>query len=62
MLEELKVRGGNHYKQPHMRKIRLDGLGELPSHFEVPSKLIDLTHQFLCHSVINLNVLPPDKD
>ena len=43
-------------------KKRLDRLGELPSQLEVPSKFIESTHQFLCHDVINLNVLPPDED
>ena len=44
MLEVLKVRGGNNYKQPNMVKKRLDKLGELPSELEVPSELIGSTH------------------
>ena len=36
--------------------------GELPSQLEVPTELIDSTHQYLCYGLINLNVLPPDED
>ncbi|XP_057532917.1 uncharacterized protein LOC130810808 [Amaranthus tricolor] len=46
MLQVLKVRGGNNYKLPHMGKKRLDRLGELPSQLEVPTELIDSTHQY----------------
>ncbi|XP_057540701.1 uncharacterized protein LOC130818554 [Amaranthus tricolor] len=39
MLEVLKARGGNNYKNPHIGKQRLDRLGMLPRQLEVPPEL-----------------------
>ncbi|CAO2836406.1 unnamed protein product [Amaranthus hypochondriacus] len=60
MIEVLKVRGGNNYKQPHMGKNRLDRLGQLPRQLEVATELIDSTNEYLRHGLINLNVLPQE--
>ena len=50
MLEVLKVRGGNNYKNPHIGKQRLDRLGMLPRQLEVSTELIDAAHQ--CFDVL----------
>ncbi|XP_057548114.1 uncharacterized protein LOC130826548 [Amaranthus tricolor] len=60
MIEVLKARGGNNYKNPHIGKQRLDRLGMLPRQLEIPQELIDAARQFLSHGIINLNDLPQD--
>ena len=60
MLEILKIRGGNNYKQPHMGKNRLDRLGQLPRQLEVATELIDSTKEHLRRGLINLNDLPQE--
>ena len=60
MIEVLKARGGNNYKNPHIGKQRLDRLGMLPRQLEVPPELIDAVSQFLSHGIINLNDLPQE--
>ncbi len=62
MLEVLKDRGGNNYKNPHIGKARLDRLGMLPKQLEVPLELLDAANQFLTHGIINLNDLPLEED
>ncbi|CAH9095869.1 unnamed protein product [Cuscuta epithymum] len=47
MLEILKVKGGNNYKNPHNAKKKLDSLGLLPTQVEIPEELIEETHNFL---------------
>ncbi|XP_057548274.1 uncharacterized protein LOC130826727 [Amaranthus tricolor] len=60
MIEVLKAKGGNNYKNPHIGKQRLDRLGLLPRQLEIPQELIDAARQFLSHGIINLNDLPQD--
>ena len=60
MIEVLKARGGNNYKNPHIGKQRLDRLGMLPRQLENPQELIDATRQFLSHGIINFNNLPQE--
>ncbi|XP_057548140.1 uncharacterized protein LOC130826576 [Amaranthus tricolor] len=60
MIEVLKAKGGNNYKNPHIGKQRLDRLGMLPRQLEIPQHLIDAAQQFLSHGIIILNDLPQD--
>ena len=60
MIEVLKARGGNNYKNPHIGKQRLDRLGMLSRQLEIPQELIDAAHQFLSHGIINLNDHPKE--
>ena len=60
MLEVLKAKGGNNYKNRHIGKQRLDRLDMLPRQLEVPPELIDAARQFLSHGIINLNDLPQE--
>ncbi|XP_057540736.1 uncharacterized protein LOC130818589 [Amaranthus tricolor] len=60
MIEVLKAKGGNNYKNPHIGKKRLDRLGMLPRQLEIPQELIDAARQFLSHDIINLNDLSQD--
>ena len=45
MLEVLKVRDGNNYKNPHIWKQKLGRSGILPRQQEVSPKLIEATHR-----------------
>ncbi|XP_057545828.1 uncharacterized protein LOC130824826 [Amaranthus tricolor] len=60
MIEVLKAKGGNNYKNADIGKQRLDRLGMLPRQLEIPQELIDAARQFLSHGIINLNDLPQD--
>ncbi|XP_057538135.1 uncharacterized protein LOC130815663 [Amaranthus tricolor] len=60
MIEVLKAKGDNNYKNPHIGKQRLDRLGMLPRQLKIPQELIDAARQFLSHGIINLNDLPQD--
>ena len=60
MIEVLKAKGGNKYKNPHIGKQRLDRLGMLPRQLEIPQELKDVARQFLSHGIINLNDLSQD--
>ncbi|CAH9050865.1 unnamed protein product [Cuscuta europaea] len=55
MLEILKVRGGNNYKNPHNAKRKLDSLGVLPTQVEIPEELIEETNNFLMEGQILVN-------
>ena len=54
MIEVLKAKGGNNYKNPHIGKQRLDRLGMLPRQLEIPQELIDAARQFLSHGRFGL--------
>ncbi|XP_057539585.1 uncharacterized protein LOC130817742 [Amaranthus tricolor] len=60
MIEVLKARGGNNYKNPHIGKQRLDRLGMLLRQLEIPQELIDAARQFLSDGIINLDDLPQE--
>ena len=56
MLEILKVKGGNNYRNPHKGKKKLDRIGELPVAIPVDQFLIDEIASYLNEGMVNINM------
>lgn len=55
MVEILKVKGGNNYKNPHKGKRKLERIGLLPKDVKVEQSLVDNTVKHLYSGLIFVN-------
>ena len=54
MIEILKLKGGNGYKNPHRGKAKLDRIGQLPYQVTVDPKLLEASNEYLNKGMLNL--------